>query len=141
MIIPYILLALFSGMVGILARSINAKLGSLINPAGASLWNHLTGSVVMAVIVAVMNSYAFKYAEIPYYAYLGGFIGALYVTISNFVVPKIGAAKATVMMIGGQVFTAAIIDYFRGVIKHPLMAVAGTALIIIGVYIGEKNKT
>ena len=140
MTILLIMLALSNGVLVVLARMFNARLGREIGPAGASVWNHFTGFLVMAVFVLVLKGEYSNLAEIPLYAYLGGFIGAIYVTISNFLIPKIGASKATVLMIAGQITLATVIDFLSGKIASPLITAAGIILIISGVYVGETDR-
>lgn len=140
MIILMILIALTNGVLVGLSRILNARLGKEISPIGASVWNHLTGTLIMGIIVLALRSKEIKLQSIPFYVYLGGVIGAIYVTISNFIIPKIGASKATVLMIAGQICLATLIDYLRNVLQNPLIAIFGIILIIVGVNIGERTK-
>ncbi len=140
MIIFTITIALSNGFLVVISRLLNARLGREINPAGASIWNHFTGALMMLVVYVLMSSQYFNFENIPFYAFLGGVIGAVYVTISNYIIPKIGASKAVILMIAGQIFIATLIDYFRNIVGNPFSAIIGILLIIFGVYIGEKAK-
>ncbi len=140
MIIFTIMIALFNGFLVVLSRLLNARLGREINPVGASIWNHLTGALLMSVVYVSISSQHFNFENIPFHAFLGGVIGAVYVTISNYIIPKVGASKAVILMIAGQIFIATLIDYFRNIVGSPLIALIGILLIILGVYSGEKGK-
>lgn len=140
MIILMILLALANGFIVVVSRLVNARLGKEIGSLGASIWNHMTGALLMGIIFLLMNSKDLFLESIPFYAFLGGVIGAVYVTISNFIIPKIGASKATILMIAGQMCVAAFIDLLRDFLGNRFIALLGIILIIFGVYIGEKTK-
>jgi len=135
-----ILLALSNGLLVTFSRMVNARLGKAINPAGASVWNHLTGTLAMGAAVLFMGTRGIRLEGLPFYVYCGGLIGGVYVTISNYLIPKIGASKATVLMIAGQIILAAVLDILRGVLQRPLLALGGIILIIAGVYAGEKSR-
>ena len=136
-----IAVALANGMLVVTSRMINARLGREVTPAGASVWNHVTGAATMGILVLFMGRQDIAFANIPVIAYLGGVIGAGYVTVSNFIIPKIGASKATVLMIAGQIALAALIDSLRGILTHPPTTIAGIALIILGVSLKDRRDT
>ncbi|MDC7240780.1 MAG: DMT family transporter [Spirochaetales bacterium] len=135
-----IVVALTNGLLVTVSRIMNARLGREITPAGASVWNHLTGTLLMGIFFLLFNNQEIHMQCIPVYAYLGGIIGAVYVTVANFLIPRLGASKATILMIGGQILLATLIDYLKDAIGHPLTAVSGIILIILGIYVGERSK-
>ncbi|MGD1819073.1 MAG: DMT family transporter [Pleomorphochaeta sp.] len=139
MLILMIFLALANGFLVVLSRILNATLGKEISAIGASVWNHFTGTILMGIIFLFMKNHTIIFQNIPFFAFLGGVIGAVYVTISNFIIPKIGAAKATILMIAGQICIATLIDYLKNELHNPLSTILGIILIIFGVYLGEKN--
>ncbi len=140
MIMFTIIIALSNGFLVVISRLLNARLGREINPAGASIWNHFTGTLMMLLVYFLMSGKYFDFKSIPLYVFLGGVIGAVYVMISNYIIPKIGASKSVILMIAGQIIIATLIDYFRNIVGNPLIALTGILLIIFGVYIGEKGK-
>jgi len=135
-----ILIALANGFLIIVSRIFNARLGKVIGPAGASVWNHLSASFLLGLIVIFLRNEHFHFQDIPVYAYLGGIIGACYVTISNFLIPRVGTSKATILMIAGQIGLATFIDYLRNSDLNLLFAILGIALIIFGIIIAEREK-
>jgi uncharacterized membrane protein YdcZ (DUF606 family) len=50
------------------------------------------------------------YAPLPLSAYLGGFFGALFVAVNSDVFIRLGAMKAVLLVIGGQMLFAVLID-------------------------------
>ncbi len=140
MIYLMFLIALANGFLVTLSRISNARLGKAIGPTGASVWNHATGFLFISVIVLITGSSIINLTGIPFYAYLGGVIGAAYVTISNFLIPKIGTSKATILMIAGQIGFAACIDSMRNIVFDPVIGFLGMTLIVAGVTLGETSK-
>ena len=75
-------------------------------------------------------------ARAPWYAWLGGLLGALYIVGAVFIAPRIGAAALVALIVVGQMLTALAFDHF-GILGIPVHAVswarlAGAALLIAG---------
>lgn len=66
----------------------------------------------------------------------GGLLGAAYVTMMAFIVPRIGIGAATAFVIAGQLTAAALFDHFGflGVHEQPLtlLRMLGVALLFVG---------
>ena len=76
-------------------------------------------------------------ARMPWWGWLGGFVGALYVTTMFTAIPAIGAAAATGLTVAGQQIASIFVDrhgWFR-LPQRPVSAVrlAGVALLLAGV--------
>lgn len=136
-----ILLALFNGLLIATNRVFNAKLGLHISGAGAAFWNHLVGFLFLAFIMGFFTTgEGSAIGGVPFYLFLGGIIGACYVAINSFVMPRIGATKTTVLVIVGQVVLGTIIDGFNGKISDLNMTILGISLVILGMWIGNYKK-
>ena len=59
-----------------------------------------------------MNISSEVLSSTPIIAYLGGLIGVISITLSNYVAPKISAFYMALLIFIGQLFTGIIIDYF-----------------------------
>ncbi|WP_028973015.1 DMT family transporter [Spirochaeta cellobiosiphila] len=140
MIILFIILAFINGFLVITSRSLNAQLGAKTSPIGASIWNHVTGFLFMLLLQFLLGKWTINIKNPPFYIFIGGAIGAIYVSLANYLIPRTGTAKATILMIGGQIFLAAIIDLLKGNIDTPHWTLLGIALVISGVCIGELNE-
>jgi len=150
--IGYIVLALFNGIMIGLCRGINGRLSQVKGPFRASFYNHLIGALVLTLIIigAVMFSVwdlqsllsATKQAGelAPWPVYLGGVIGALYVTLNSHILTRIGALKAALFVISGQMITGVIFDISEQSLTASLAQLTGVALIIIGVYTQTTSK-
>ena len=71
--------------------------------------------------------------NIPIEAYLGGVIGAGFVIITSFVIPKIGVLKTSMIFISGQMTCGVLIDFLIGNLKDLPSTLLGLFLILIGV--------
>ena len=121
-----ILLAFFNGFLIVTNRVVNAKLGLHVSGAGASFWNHFVGFLFLALIVPFLTEGGGRdIGEIPFYLFLGGIIGACYVAISSLVIPKVGATKATILVIAGQIVLGTIIDVVNGEISNINITIRG----------------
>ena len=136
-----ILLAFFNGFLIVTVRVVNAKLGLHIAEVGAAIWNHFVGFLFLALIMPFLADGAPLVIEgIPFYLFLGGVIGAGYVAINNWVIPRVGATKATVLVIAGQIVLGTIIDLANGKISNLTITLAGISLVILGMWLGSHKK-
>ena len=83
-------------------------------------------------------------ASAPWWAYFGGLIGAMFVTVSLVLAPKLGAAVLVAGIVTGQLLGSIIIDHF-GFVGFPRTAVTwprvlGLALLILGVIVMQLGS-
>ena len=72
----------------------------------------------------------------PFYLFLPGFVGALMILGTTFLIPKIGARKLFIMLISGQIMMAIIISHF-GALASPkdpvtLKKMIGVVIMLVG---------
>jgi len=136
----YVLLAFSNGLIIALARVVNARLGESKGPMKASFWNHLVGFLVLLILVLATTGVTFSYSlrNIPAPAYFGGVIGACFVALSSFVMPKIGATRTILLIISGQMITASVIDLMMNSIRSFPAQLLGVALILLGIAIPSR---
>ena len=121
--------------------TVNSKLaGTIDSPIAAAFISFAVGTVALFVymlLTGVPLSSLTSAKDAPLIAWIGGFLGAFFVSVMATVVPKIGGAVAFSLAIGGQMLVTLIIDHFGwlGVPEKPinLMRVLGAALITVGV--------
>lgn len=106
--------------------------GALTNTAVASL---ALFALVMALRLPAPNLRAAL--ALPWWTWVGGFIGAAFVFGALFVAPKIGAAAFAAATIFGSVAASLLIDHF-GLLDFPVQAVSiprlcGVACVLLGV--------
>lgn len=104
----------------------NARLKqTLHSPIAAATVNFLVGSIILTLLVA---SGLFKppnfqqFANVPWWAFLGGLLGAVFVSLSTLTIPKLGLTTATLSVVCSQMMMSLCVDQFGwfGVPIHPL---------------------
>jgi len=72
-----------------------------------------------------------------WWAWTGGFFGAVYIAISIFLVPRLGAAFFVALLVAGQMLASVAFDHFGalGLSEHPIdiPRLIGAVLLVIGV--------
>ena len=125
---------------------VNSKLAGYVDsPVSAAFISFAVGTIVLFVymlLTGVPLSGLASSKNAPLIAWIGGFLGAFFVTVMATVVPKIGVALAFSLAIGGQMLVTLLIDHFGwlGVPEKPinLYRVLGAAMITIGVILIRK---
>ncbi|WP_462317838.1 DMT family transporter [Marinilabilia sp.] len=126
--------------------SINAQLSSFLkHPLQASLTNFLVGTVILILLNIILKTSMPSLAEmktVPWYLFLGGAIGAMFVTSVVLLIPRIGVTTMLAASIAGQLIVAAVIDHFGffNVAVHPisLSRVAGIIMLILGIVLIQR---
>ena len=140
-----ILLALCGGISLGINRSLLGLLGQGIGASGASVVNHAGGAIFIFLVILVTNAgenlSVDLFSVAPLHAYCGGIIGALFVAIASWVIPRAGVMKATVLLVSGQMLLGTLIDLYLGRVSSITSALVGLALILGGVFIGEYRKS
>jgi transporter family-2 protein len=140
----YYLLALVAGLAVAVQTGANAQLRLIVqNPTVTALISFLVGTSLLVVYV-LLTSYqqlpalATMY-KIPWWKYLGGVMGAFYITTVVIIAPKIGAANTLGFIVAGQLISAVIFDHFGlmgFVVRHvSLPRILGVFFLILGVYL------
>lgn len=126
---------------------INAKLhGLLAHPMLAVTVNMVVGALCVGLLVAVMRvplPSAGALAALPWWGWLGGVIGAVFVASTLLLGPKLGAAALLALIVAGQMFASMALDHF-GVLGFPLNPISfwrtlGAVLLVMGVVLIVRN--
>ncbi len=142
----FIFLAILAGMAMPTQATVNSKLAESVNsPILAAFISFAVGTVALFVYILLTGVPLSKIADsknAPLIAWIGGFLGAFFVSVMATVVPKIGVALAFSLAIGGQMLVTLLIDHFGwlGVPEKPinLWRVLGAAFITVGVILIRK---
>jgi transporter family-2 protein len=137
-----VILTAFAGALVALQAPINSRLGSAVGTFQGALVSFLIGSVALALIAALSGGGLGQIVEarhLTWYWFLGGLLGAVYVTTILVTVRTLGAGGLTAATIAGQLSMAVVVDHFGwlGVTRQPISAarVAGIALLALGVWL------
>lgn len=142
----FIFLAILAGMAMPTQATVNSKLAeSVQSPILAAFISFAVGTIALFIYILLtgvpLNNLASSTGA-PLIAWIGGFLGAFFVSVMATVVPRIGVALAFSLAIGGQMLVTLLIDHFGwlGVPEKPinLVRVCGAALITIGVILIRK---
>lgn len=114
----YIVFAFFTGCLTIVSMILNSKLAMRIGVLQGILINYLVG-LLFSILFLLLNFSSMDFSteifsHVPFWAYLGGAIGIIGISINNIVLPKIGAIYATLLIFIGQLFMGITIDFFIG---------------------------
>jgi len=136
-----ILLAAVAGMSVVVQQVLNANLkGALNSAAWAGFVSYVVGTLCMALLIAALRDpvpSAGLMLRIPWWAWSGGMFGAMFIGLSIYLVPQIGAATFIALLITGQMVASIALDHFGvlGLAVRPidLSRVIGVVLLIGGV--------
>jgi bacterial/archaeal transporter family-2 protein len=134
------IIALLAGAGLSLQAGINAQLGAR---AGENFWAALASFLIGGVFLAPFalagrGSWpsAGTIAQIPWWVWSGGLLGAAYVMITILVTPKLGAAPFFGLVVAGQMAMALLLDQFGwiGFPQHSInpMRILGSLLVLGG---------
>ena len=136
--VVYAVLPLLGGALLAAQAPINARLRTALDsPLGSAVVSFTTGLAVL-LIALVVTGQAGNLADVgggPWWAYLGGGIGAFFVVVGLLAVPQVGVTVTFVAVIAGQLMAAAVIDRF-GLLGVEAVAVTWeriTAVVLVGV--------
>src|SRR6478735_2055361 len=137
----YILLALAAGaMMPTQAATNNKMAGVVESPILAAFISFFVGTVALFVYMLLSGSPLGNLSsakDAPAIAWIGGLLGAFFVTAAVMLVPRLGVAMTFSLIIAGQMIVTLVIDHF-GLLGVPmkevsLARIAGIVLIAGGV--------
>ncbi len=142
-----IVMALLLGAGLSVQAGVNASLRSVLgHPLHATIINFVVGLVLVlayALLSGLRTPGAGQFGRAAPWMYLGGVIGAAYVTGVVILAPRLGAATLAALVIAGQLFAALVIDQFGwlGFPTHPVSPtrIVGAALLVAGVILVRRG--
>lgn len=138
-------LVLIAGSMTAMQAPTNALLARAMgSPVSAALVSFLVGTVALLLIVLIAaprpDPAAMK--ALPWWAWIGGLYGAVFVTVAAFAAPRIGVGALLITLIAGQLIVAVLLDHFGalGLPRRPIdvSRVAGLALVVAGVFLVRR---
>ncbi len=111
----YAILPLIGGAMIAAQAPVNARLRLVLaSPIGSAFVSFLVGTALLALAVAVVGD-AGSLGALgggPWWAYLGGALGAFFVVATLVAAPRVGVTTTFVSVVLGQVAAATLIDRF-----------------------------
>jgi len=137
----YLLLALIAGAMMPTQAATNNKMAAFVDsPILAAFISFFVGTVALFIYVLATGTPLGNLASAknaPPIAWVGGFMGAFFVTAAVTLVPRLGVAMTFSLIIAGQMMVALVLDHFGflGLEQRPVTIprVLGILLITGGV--------
>lgn len=127
------------GFVGMQAP-INARLGRQIGSLQAATVSFLVGTFALLLIAGISSGGLSSIAHAgraPWWALIGGLLGAFFVVVALLTVRTLGASGLTAIVVAGQLTVAVAIDRFGlfGIAKQHIATprAIGLVLLLVGV--------
>ncbi|WP_338108581.1 DMT family transporter [Caldibacillus debilis] len=127
-------LALLGGAAIAVQSQVNGELGKKTGVIEASLINFAVGTLVLLMVVIFFGRGELSAAAaVPKWQLTGGILGAFYVLMVVFSVPRIGVTATLMSAIAGQMLLGAVIDHFGffGGERDPMNGTKILALILL----------
>jgi len=135
-----IVLGAGAGALVAMQAPINSRLGKTVGGVQAATFSFLVGSAALVAISFVLRGGLGSLGQIgkvPWWALVGGLLGAVYVFVALEAVKTLGASGLTAVVITGQLAMSVLVDRLGllGVARTPitLHRVLGIVLLIAGV--------
>ena len=144
------LLIVFAVVVGTLLPTqagINAQLArNLGHPLLAASVSFMSGTLALLLYTFVFHiswPALSKAMQSPWYLWIGGLLGVIYLTTTIILAPLLGAATMIGLIIAGQMLASITLDHFGlvGFPIHPLSfwRAVGASFLIIGVVLIQRS--
>ena len=142
-----LIFAIVAGTLLPIQAGINAQLArNLGHPLLAATVSFSLGSFVLLLftVMSHISLPAFsRLAQIPWYFWLGGLLGVMYLTATIVLAPLLGAATLIGLIITGQMLAAIALDHF-GLVGFPIhllsaWRVVGVVFLITGVVLVQRT--
>jgi transporter family-2 protein len=135
-----VLLGVGAGCLVGMQAPINSRLGKTVGSTEAATISFLVGTVALVLILLVVRGGVGNLGHVgraPWWALVGGLLGAVYVSVALVAVRTLGASGLTAVVIAGQLLISVAIDRFGllGVAKQQIgvSRVIGLVLLVAGV--------
>ncbi len=134
-----------------LQGSMNARLGKALNhPLQASFISFTGGALLLAALLVVLLILkrtslptTATLRDVPWYLYVSGTLGVIFVTMVIILAPRIGIANTLAAAIVGQLVMSVIFDHFGwlGLTPQPVSVarIVGCASLVIGLILIQKT--
>ena len=144
-LIPILLVFIAGAFVALQAptNAMLAKAGG--SPILAALISFIVGTVALLIVWMGSGNRpgTAAFAGLPWYAWVGGLYGAVFVAIAAYAAPKIGVAALITIAIAGQIAMALWLDHVgaMGLSREPinLGRILGALLVVAGVILVRRS--
>jgi transporter family-2 protein len=143
--ITWVIIALISGAFLPIQAGLNTGLGKAVeSPVHASLISFIVGAFAV-LLYSILTKQHVAWAGLrtaPAYVWVGGLLGAFYVTSIILAFPRIGPALTFGIVVAGQMIMSVLLDHFNILVAQQhsvnVWKLLGIVLIVTGVVIIRK---
>jgi transporter family-2 protein len=135
-----VVLASVAGVLVGMQAPVNSRLGRTLGSVQAATFSFVIGTVALVLIASLFYGGLGSFGAVgkaPWWALVGGLLGAVYVTVAILTVRTLGVSGLTAIVISGQLTAAVVIDRFGllGIAKQPIppSRIVGLVLLVAGV--------
>jgi bacterial/archaeal transporter family-2 protein len=135
-----VLLGVGAGCLVGMQAPINSRLGKSVGSIEAATISFFVGTVALVLILLIARGGlggVGQIGRVPWWALIGGLLGAVYVSVALVAVRTLGASGLTAVVITGQLAISVLIDRFGllGVARQSvgLQRITGLVLLVAGV--------
>ena len=137
----YLIVALVTGAAIAVQALANSRLRfALGTPVWAAIAQFIVGLVALVAIAIVARQPApdtTGLSRMPWWGWVGGAIGALFITVSIVLTPRLGTAVTLATMTVGQLLAALVLDHYgwlgAPVMRLSLPRVLGAGCLLLGI--------
>jgi transporter family-2 protein len=140
-------LAVFAGTWVGLQRALNGQINSYSKRSFAtSQLNFITGTSFLLILLLIRSVFTdhsiMNFKTAPWWMFLGGSIGVIYIALSAHIVQHLGVLEFTLFSVGGMLIGSLLIDFVfptKGTVISPYL-IAGIALTYLGVIANGQSR-
>jgi transporter family-2 protein len=144
-LLPIVLVLVAGGLIALQAptNAMLAKAGG--SPILAALISFAVGTIGLLVVwlAGANRPGTAAFAGLPWYAWIGGLYGAMFVAVAAYAAPRIGLASLITIGIAGQIAMALWLDHLGalGLPREPvnLGRILGALLVVAGVILVRRS--
>lgn len=137
----YVVVALVTGAAIAVQALANSRLRfALGTPVWAAIAQFIVGLAALIAIAIVTRQPAADTAgltRMPWWGWVGGAIGALFITVSIVLTPRLGTALTLATITVGQLLAALVLDHYgwlgAPVVRLSLPRLIGAACLLVGI--------
>ena len=142
-----LLLTLFAGALLPVQAILNTRMGRQTGgPLMGSLISFCVGLICLLVLNMIINPGGIMNVKpagvTPWFLWLGGFLGAIFVGYITWVNQQQGVALTFALVVTGQIFCSLVVDHFglfgSAISTISVPKIIGAALLIVGIILIKK---
>jgi len=131
-----------------IASAANSRLRKTLQSAiAAAAINFVVGSgtLTLLLVLGVFGQQNLeRLSQVPWWGFIGGSLGAAFVTLSTIIIPKLGLTTTTLAVVCSQMMLSLVIDQWGwfGVTPHPISTsrIIAIALLLAAVALTQLDR-